>query len=54
MIARLVEKNNTLICSECHMKQPRARPKCIFCNAIFSNYEIFILKDLNEVNQYDG
>lgn len=51
MIAQLVEKNNTLICSECRMKQPRVRPKCIFCNAIFSNYEIFIL---NEDNKYDG
>lgn len=54
MIARLIKKDNILICSECHMKQPRAQPKCIFCDAIFSNYEIFILKDLNEVNQYDG
>ena len=54
MIARLIRKDNILMCSECHMRQLRARSKCIFCDAIFSNYEIFILKDLNEVNQYDG
>lgn len=54
MIARLIKKNDNLICSECHMKQLGARPKCVFCDAIFSNYETFIIKNYNEVNEYNG
>ena len=48
MIAQLLQKNSIFVCSKCRMKQPNIRPKCIFCDAIFSNYENIIIKNYND------
>ena len=38
MIAHLIPKFDYYYCSECRIKQPIGEI-CIFCGAIFSNYE---------------
>ena len=47
MIAKLILKQNKYLCSNCYMQQFKIKESCIFCNAVFSNFEE-ILIDINK------
>lgn len=47
MIAKLIQKLDSYYCSECRIKQP-INEVCIFCGAIFSNYEELILDNYKD------
>ena len=49
MIAHLITKFDYYYCSECRIKQPIGEI-CIFCGAIFSNYEELLLKNYKDKN----
>lgn len=49
MIAHLIPKFDYYYCSECRIKQPIGEI-CIFCGAIFSNYEELLLKNYKDKN----
>ena len=48
MIARLLRLNGRLTCSECRIIQPNVRSSCVFCGAVFSNYEDFVIQEYED------
>lgn len=53
MIAHLIPKFDYYYCSECRIKQPIGEI-CIFCRAIFSNYEELLLKNYKDKNDEEN
>lgn len=51
MIAQILKKANTNICSNCRTRQWTLNETCNFCGAIFSNYEEFLLENWQVINK---
>lgn len=49
MVARLLRQNGRLTCSECRIIQPNVRSNCVFCGAVFSNYEDFVIQEYKDI-----
>jgi hypothetical protein len=45
MIAQLLKKSGTIICSKCRTRQWQLKETCGFCGALFSNYEEFLIEN---------
>ena len=50
MVAHLIDKCGDYFCSECRIRQPEElRPQCVFCGAVFSNYEDVLVYLYNKI-----
>ena len=48
MVAELVKRGDSYICSACRMKQRALQYSCWFCGKTFSNYESILYEKLRE------
>lgn len=48
MVAELVKRGDSYICSACRMKQRELQWSCWFCGKTFSNFESILLKKIRE------
>ena len=51
MIATLIERNNSYVCSECMMRQKCLECTCWFCGRLFDNFEQVALKEFEKENE---
>lgn len=54
MPTKIILKQNNYYCGNCYMKLSEIQPHCCFCNAIFSNFEEILVKNYEDLHQFEN